>query len=106
MNLGKKYKQLFEGKIRSNDSRLLNEANVRVKSHDQIHDDTIEYEGTINGKPWRAEQEQEEPGSFFTSVFDENEESMEEYDQDAYDEVIEAINDYMEKKGIVGPEEY
>ena len=26
MNLGKKYKQLFEGKTRSNDSKLLNEA--------------------------------------------------------------------------------
>ena len=26
MNLRKKYKQLFEGKTRSNDSRLLNEA--------------------------------------------------------------------------------
>ena len=54
MNLGKKYKQLFEGKIRSNDSRLLKESNVTVTSHDEVYDDQIDYEGTINGKPWRA----------------------------------------------------
>ena len=28
MNLGKKYKQLFEGKVRSNDSKLLKEGKV------------------------------------------------------------------------------
>ena len=106
MNLGKKYKQLFEGKTRSNDSNLLNESNVKVTSHDEIHDDTIEFEGTINGKPWRAEKEYLRDGAVFTNVFDENEENMEEYNPDAYDDIITAINDYMEKERIVGPEDY
>ena len=34
MNLGKKYKQLFEGKVRSNDSKLLKEEyNELVKEY-------------------------------------------------------------------------
>ena len=103
MNLGKKYKQLFEGKIRSNDSRLLKESNVTVTSHDEVYDDQIDYEGTINGKPWRAEQTHEGDegeASYYTSVFDANDENLEDTDQAAYDDVIAAINDYMEKEGL------
>ena len=36
MNLGKKYKQLFEGKARSNDITLIKESNVKVTSHDEV----------------------------------------------------------------------
>ena len=104
MNLGKKYKQLFEGKTRSNDSRLLKESNViKVTSHDEVYDDQIDYEGTINGKPWRAEQTHEGDegeASYYTSVFDANEEELQETDPDAYDDVIAAINDYMEEEGL------
>jgi hypothetical protein len=108
MNLGEKYKQLFEGKTRSNDSKLLNESNVKVTSHDEINDDTIEFEGTINGKPWRAEKEFMKDGAIFTNVFDENEKDLQEKDENAYDDVITAINDYMEKEGVegLGEEEY
>ena len=194
MNLGKKYKQLFEGKIRSNDSKLLNESvdkyfpiikvdklinnkglinvektgpkeltmtfkskvnttwdwldiinhlygddegrgglvdkkdfsntkqigdnviivnfrkssstsqsstGVEVTSHDEPYDDTIEFEGTINGKPWTATKEYTQDGAIFTSIYDENDENLQDTDDRAYDDVNAAINDYMEKKNLV-----
>ena len=36
MNLGKKYKQLFEGKVRSNDSRLLKENEYEQAWHGEV----------------------------------------------------------------------
>ena len=45
MNLGKKYKQLFEGKTRSNDSKLLKEdVNLEVaKAYGAVYDLTDEH---------------------------------------------------------------
>ena len=45
MNLGKKYKQLFEGKIRSNDSKLLKEnVNPEVgKAYGAVYDKTDDH---------------------------------------------------------------
>ena len=101
MNLAKKYKQLFEGKTRSNDSRLLNESNVKVTSHDEPYEDAIEFEGTINGKPWTATKEWMQDGAIFTSVYDENDDDLQDKDDSAYDDVLSAISDYMEKKNLV-----
>ena len=79
------------------------QSNVKVTTHDEVYDDQIDYEGTINGKPWRAEQTHEGDegeASYYTSVFDANEEELQETDPDAYDDVIAAINDYMEEEGL------
>ena len=122
MNLGKKYKQLFEGKLRSNDSGLLNEAwiepeksdfstrnkigkidpNLRVKvlNHNETSDDAIDFEGTINGKPWTASKEYMRDGAIFTSVYDTPTQDTIEEDDPEYDAIITAIDDYMEKKNL------
>ena len=75
---------------------------VEVTGHDQIEDDTIEFKGFINDISWTALKEYMRDGAVFTSVYDENDKNMEDYDDDqvAYDSVIDAINQYMEKEGI------
>jgi hypothetical protein len=44
MNLGKKYKQLFEGKVRSNDAKLLKEFQYEMDWEDVIDLDALDFE--------------------------------------------------------------
>ena len=87
-------------------SKSTSQSSAEVTDHDEM-DDTIEFEGTINGKSWTATKEYMRDGAIFTSVYDENDDTLPE-DEEAYDEVITAINDYMEKEGVegLGEEEY
>lgn len=87
-------------------SKSTSQSSAEVTDHDEM-DDTIEFEGTINGKSWTATKEWQQDGAIFTSVYDENDDTLPE-DEEAYDEVITAINDYMEKEGVegLGEEEY
>ena len=77
---------------------------TEVTDHDEM-DDTIEFEGTINGKSWTATKEWQQDGAIFTSVYDENDDTLPE-DESAYNEVITAINDYMEEEGLEKEEGY
>ena len=88
--------------FRKSSSTSQSSTGVEVTGHDQIEDDTIEFKGFINDISWTALKEYMRDGAVFTSVYDENDKNMEDYDDDqvAYDSVIDAINQYMEKEGI------
>ena len=88
--------------FRKSSSTSQSSTGVEVTGHDQIEDDTIEFKGFINDISWTALKEYMRDGAVFTSVYDENDKNMEDYDDDqvAYDSVINAINQYMEKEGI------
>ena len=85
-------------------SKSTSQSSAEVTDHDEM-DDTIEFEGTINGKSWTATKEWQQDGAIFTSVYDENDDTLPE-DESAYNEVITAINDYMEENGLEKEEEY
>ena len=89
-------------RFRKSSSTSQSSTGVEVTGHDQIEDDTIEFKGFINDISWTALKEYMRDGAVFTSVYDENDKNMEDYDDDqvAYDSVINAINQYMEKEGI------
>ena len=89
-------------RFRKSSSTSQSSTGVEVTGHDQIEDDTIEFKGFINDMSWTASKEYMRDGAVFTSVYDENDKNMEDYDDDqvAYDSVIDAINQYMEKEGI------
>ena len=82
---------------------------IEVKDHDDMREPSdndsgyegeVEYEGTWDGEKWTATQEYLGDGAIFTTVYDANEGNVEDESIDAYDEIISAINDYMEKEGL------
>ena len=116
MNLQENYRRLFKGRIRSNDSKLLSEANkVEITDHDDDREemdyddeyDETTYEGeliftgTINGMKFTAKKEYLDDGAIFTSVHDEDDNNLEDEEfGNMYDDIMDAINDYMEEEGL------
>ena len=86
--------------FRKSSSTSQSSTGVEVTGHDSNEEDTIEFEGFINDMSWTATKEYMRDGAIFTSVYDENDENLQDTDENAYDDVITAINDYMEKEGI------
>ena len=78
------------------------DTNLRVKvlKHYETSTDAIDFEGTINGKPWTASKEYMRDGAIFTSVYDTPTQDTIEEDDPEYDAIITAIDDYMEKKNL------
>ena len=112
--LKEQYARLFKGKPMSNDAKLINEANVDVTDHDDAREEDDEgmgmfgevtYEGTYDGMKWTATQEFLDDGAVFTSVYDAAGENLEDDKIEAYDEIMDAINEYMEEEGIEYNEE-
>tara|TARA_R110000803_G_scaffold7175_4_gene23099 strand:+ start:209 stop:877 length:669 start_codon:yes stop_codon:yes gene_type:complete len=60
----------------------------------------LEFEGTWDGEKWTATKEYLGDGAIFTTVYDANGDNVEDESIDAYDEIIDAINDYMEEEGL------
>ena len=82
---------------------------IEVKDHDDMREPSdndsgfegeLEFEGTWDGEKWTATKEYLGDGAIFTTVYDANGENVEDESIDAYDEIIDAINDYMEKEGL------
>lgn len=68
--------------------------------NDSGYEGEIEYEGTYNGEKWTATQEFLPDGAIFTTVYDANGDNVEDESTDAYDEINDAIGEYMEKEGL------
>ena len=68
--------------------------------NDTGYEGEIKYEGTYNGEKWTATQEFLPDGAIFTTVYDAAGENMEDRDDAAYDEINDAIGEYMEKEGL------
>ena len=82
---------------------------IEVKDHDDMREPSdndsgyegeLEFEGTWDGEKWTATKEYLGDGAIFTAVYDANGDNVEDKSTDAYDEIIDAINDYMEKEGL------
>ena len=82
---------------------------IEVKDHDDMREPSdndsgyegeVEYEGTWDGEKWSATQEFLGDGAIFTTVYDANDGNVEDESIDVYDEIIDAINDYMDKEGL------
>ena len=105
VSVGKDKKTIYVSFSKQSTSSSKSTSSAEVTDHDEM-DDTIEFEGTINGKSWTATKEWMQDGAIFTSVYDENDDDLQEKDENAYDDVITAINDYMEEEGLEKEEEY
>ena len=84
-------------------------AKIEVLDHDDMREEDdegmgmfgeITYEGTYNGEKWTATQEFLDDGAIFTSVYDAAGKNMEDDREEAYDEIMDAINEYMEEEGL------
>tara|TARA_R110002012_G_scaffold244292_1_gene418984 strand:- start:324 stop:668 length:345 start_codon:yes stop_codon:yes gene_type:complete len=106
--LKEQYARLFKGRPMSNDAKLINEAAVVVAAHDDKRQDEgdgfgasgeVTFKGTYDGFEWTASKDFQMDGSIYTSIYDTQGETVED-DMDAYDEINDAIGEYMEKKRI------
>ena len=68
--------------------------------NDTGYEGEIKYEGTYNGEKWTATQEFLPDGAIFTTVYDAAGENMEDRDDDAYDEINDAIGEFMDEEGL------
>ena len=85
MNLQENYKRLFKGRIRSNDSKLISEAMVKVDSG-EVNGMDRTASGTYGSKKWKLETD-----DGFTSIFV-NGKSIDD-DDPMYDDILTTVND-------------
>lgn len=84
-------------------------AKIQVLDHDDMRETSdndsgfegeLTFEGTYNGEKWTATKEYLGDGAIFTSVYDADGENMEDDREEVYEEIIDAINEYIGKEGL------
>jgi hypothetical protein len=83
---------------------------IKVKDHDDMRErdpelesgfeGELEFEGTWNGEKWTATKEYLGDGAIFTTVYDANGDNVEDESIEAYEDIIDAINDYMGEQNL------
>ena len=87
---------------------------IEVRDHDDMREPSdndsgfegeLEFEGTYDGEKWTATKEYLGDGAIYTTVYDANGDNVEDENIDAYEGIIDAINDYMEKENLLSGNE-